>query len=72
MENFTVPAAFSRNAFSRAEIFKKNCGFGSKRIAAVAAASLIAEENNWSLGSEVGYQVRFDRHCTDQTTFDFS
>ncbi len=31
-----------------------------KRIAAVSAADRITEENNWSLGNEVGYHVRFE------------
>jgi ATP-dependent helicase HrpB len=32
-----------------------------RRVAARAAARRIAEERGWRLGSEVGYQVRFDR-----------
>jgi ATP-dependent helicase HrpB len=32
-----------------------------RRVAARAAATRIAEENNWTLGREVGYQVRFER-----------
>jgi len=31
-----------------------------KRLAAVAACDRIAEENNWQVGREVGYQVRFE------------
>lgn len=42
-----------------------------KRIAAVAAASRIAEENNWQLGDEVGYQVRFDQRYSEKTTLLF-
>jgi len=38
-----------------------------RRVAARAAAARIAEENNWSLGREVGYHVRFDRRMTDAT-----
>ncbi|MBY0385715.1 DEAD/DEAH box helicase, partial [bacterium] len=30
-----------------------------RRIAAMAAAYRIAEENNWKVGEEVGYQIRF-------------
>lgn len=30
-----------------------------RRMAAIAAAHRIAEENHWNIGSEVGYQVRF-------------
>ncbi len=32
-----------------------------RRIAARAAARRMAEENGWTLGQEVGYQVRFER-----------
>lgn len=42
-----------------------------KRIAAISAASRIAEENNWQLGQEVGYQVRFDQRFTAQTKLIF-
>ena len=31
-----------------------------RRVAALAAATRIATENNWQLGRQVGYQVRFD------------
>jgi ATP-dependent helicase HrpB len=34
-----------------------------RRIAARAAARRIAEEGGWSLGEEVGYQVRFERRA---------
>ncbi len=38
-----------------------------RRVAARAAARRIADENGWTLGDEVGYQVRFDRAMTDRT-----
>ncbi len=38
-----------------------------RRVAARASAVRIAEENNWSLGGEVGYHVRFDRKIGPQT-----
>ncbi len=38
-----------------------------RRIAAVSAASRIAEENGWSLGEEVGYQIRFEKKFSDKT-----
>jgi ATP-dependent helicase HrpB len=38
-----------------------------RRIAARAAARRMAEENGWSLGGEVGYQVRFDRRAGPST-----
>ncbi len=42
-----------------------------KRIAAVGAASRIAEENNWTLGDQVGYQVRFEQRFTKHTPLVF-
>jgi ATP-dependent RNA helicase HrpB len=38
-----------------------------RRVAARAAARRMAEERGWTLGSEVGYQVRFDRRFTHAT-----
>jgi len=38
-----------------------------RRIAARAAARRMAEENGWTLGREVGYQVRFDRQASAET-----
>ncbi len=38
-----------------------------RRIAAVAAASRIADEQGWKLGEEVGFQIRFDSKFTNQT-----
>jgi ATP-dependent helicase HrpB len=38
-----------------------------RRIAAIAAASRIAEENGWELGREVGYQVRFENKSSRET-----
>lgn len=38
-----------------------------RRIAAIAAAHRIAEENNWSLGDDVGYQVRFENKSSSST-----
>lgn len=38
-----------------------------RRIAARAAARRMAEENGWSLGGEVGYQIRFDRRAGPET-----
>lgn len=42
-----------------------------KRIAAVSAANRIAEEQNFTLGQEVGYQVRFDNRSTNKTKLIF-
>ncbi|MBX6315807.1 MAG: ATP-dependent RNA helicase, partial [Isosphaeraceae bacterium] len=38
-----------------------------RRIAARAAARRIAEENGWTLGEEVGYQVRFEKKVGPRT-----
>lgn len=38
-----------------------------RRLAARTSAARIAFENNWRLGSEVGYQVRFDRKASPDT-----
>lgn len=42
-----------------------------RRIAAVAASSRIAEEQNWKLGEEVGYQIRFDSNTSEKTRLIF-
>jgi ATP-dependent helicase HrpB len=38
-----------------------------RRVAARAIAARIADEQNWTLGREVGWQVRFERRFTDRT-----
>lgn len=42
-----------------------------RRIAAIYAASRIAEEKNWVLGKEVGYEVRFDSQKSADTSILF-
>jgi ATP-dependent helicase HrpB len=42
-----------------------------KRIAAVSAANRIAEEQGFTLGQEVGYQVRFDNRTSAKTKLIF-
>ncbi len=42
-----------------------------RRLAAVASASRIAEENKWKLGEEVGYQIRFDSAVSAKTKLIF-
>lgn len=51
--------------------FKKIIVLVPKRIAAVSAASRVAEENNWTLGKEVGYQVRFENKSDRYTQLIF-
>ncbi len=38
-----------------------------RRVAARSVAARIAEENSWTLGEEVGYQVRFERKIGPRT-----
>ncbi len=38
-----------------------------RRVAARAAARRIAEEQRWTLGGEVGYQVRFEKKASKET-----
>ncbi|MFP5518497.1 MAG: ATP-dependent helicase HrpB [Bdellovibrionia bacterium] len=42
-----------------------------RRMAAVAAAHRIAEEQNWSVGNEVGFQVRYQNKTVAQTKLIF-
>ncbi len=42
-----------------------------RRMAAIAAAHRIAEENNWQLGHDVGYQVRFANKTNSNTRLIF-
>lgn len=42
-----------------------------RRMAAVAATHRIAEENNWQVGSEVGYTVRFANESSAETRLIF-
>lgn len=42
-----------------------------RRMAAIAAAHRIAEEQNWKVGQEVGYQVRFENKTSPSTKLVF-
>lgn len=42
-----------------------------KRVSALSAADRIASENNWNLGEEVGYQVRFENKVSNKTQLIF-
>lgn len=42
-----------------------------RRMAAIAAASRIADENGWTPGREVGWQVRFDNRTSAETRLVF-
>lgn len=39
-----------------------------RRVAARATAQRIAEERGWTMGQEVGYQVRFENRCSATTS----
>ena len=56
-----LPPALIKNGFGKVVVLVP------KRIAAVSAADRIAEENQWTLGHEVGYHVRFEPVFTAQT-----
>lgn len=58
-------------SFLSQKFSKKTFCLEPRRMAAVAAASRVAEENNWSLGQEVGYQVRFANETTSKTKLIF-
>lgn len=42
-----------------------------KRVSALSAADRIASENNWVLGEDVGYQVRFENKVSSKTQLIF-
>lgn len=42
-----------------------------KRVSALSAADRIASENNWVLGEDVGYQVRFENKVSNKTQLIF-
>ncbi len=65
-----VPAALLKQLQSK-NITQKIIVIVPKRIAAVGAADRIATENNWNLGEDVGYQVRFEKHCGIHTQLVF-
>ncbi len=56
-----VPVELSRHTTKQVWVLEP------RRIAAVSAASRIAEEQGWELGQEVGYQVRFDSKFSAST-----
>ena len=51
--------------------YKKILVIEPRRIAAIYAASRIADENTWELGKEVGYEVRFDSKSSPSTSILF-
>jgi ATP-dependent helicase HrpB len=65
-----VPAALLKQ-LQQKNITQKIVVIVPKRIAAVGAADRIAVENNWTLGEDVGYQVRFEKLCRNNTQLIF-
>lgn len=65
-----VPAAILQNLLNSKSL-KKIVVLVPRRIAAISSAMRICEENNWALGQEVGYQVRFENKTSAQTQLIF-
>jgi len=60
-----LPAYFSEHAKGKVLVLEP------RRMAAIAAAYRVAEEQNWNLGDEVGYQVRFANKTSGKTKLVF-
>jgi ATP-dependent helicase HrpB len=60
-----LPAYFAKHAKGKVLVLEP------RRMAAIAAADRVAEEQNWNLGEEVGYQVRFANKTSDKTKLVF-
>ncbi len=65
-----LPAALSESGLLSAA-HPKVLVLQPRRIAARAAAARVAEERGWSLGGQVGYQVRFERKVSRTTRLQF-
>lgn len=65
-----VPAAILQNLLNT-KSSKKIIVLVPRRIAAISSAMRICEENNWVLGQEVGYQVRFENKTSANTQLIF-
>jgi ATP-dependent helicase HrpB len=65
-----VPPAILRSGLLSAE-YPSAIVLQPRRLAARASAARIAEEQGWTLGEEVGYQVRFERRLTRNTRLRF-
>lgn len=60
-----IPVAILENSQGKVIVLEP------RRIAAVSAAYRICEENNFTIGQEVGYQVRFENTCSENTRLIF-
>ena len=65
-----VPPAVLRSGLLSAE-YPAVSVLQPRRVAARASAARIAEEQRWTLGEEVGFQVRFERRLSRQTPLRF-
>ncbi len=65
-----VPPAILRSGLLSAE-YPSVIVLQPRRVAARASAARIADEQGWTLGKEVGYQVRFERRLTRDTRLRF-
>lgn len=65
-----VPAAILQNLLTSGSK-KKIVVLVPRRIAAISSALRICDENNWVLGKEVGYQVRFENKTSSETQLVF-
>lgn len=70
----TAPPGSGKTTRVPAELmqsFKKIVVLVPRRIAALSSAQRIADENNFTLGQEVGYQVRFENKASTDTRLIF-
>ena len=65
-----VPPAILRSGLLSAE-YPGVIVLQPRRVAARTAAARIAAEQGWTLGEEVGYQVRFERRFSSRTRLRF-
>lgn len=60
-----LPVYFAQHASGKVLVLEP------RRMAAIAAASRVSDESGWTLGDEVGYQVRFANKTSDKTKLIF-
>lgn len=60
-----LPAYFAKHAKGKVLVLEP------RRMAAIAAAHRVSEEQNWNIGDEVGYQVRFANKTSEKTKLVF-
>jgi len=60
-----LPAYLAKHATGKVLVLEP------RRMAAIAAAHRVAEEQNWTMGEEVGYQVRFANKTSSKTKLIF-